>query len=59
MGTNTCKDYRIGSVRDRIQRHNSKTGKWEKIDTNTGNVIETKEGEPFKGIAKETDDRRE
>ncbi len=59
MATNTGKDYRKGSVRDRIQKQNPKTGNWEKIDTNTGKVIDTKEGEPFKGVAQETDDRRE
>lgn len=59
MGTNTGKDHRIGSVRGRIQKYNSKTGKWEKIDTNTGHVIDTKDGEQFKGVAKDIDDRRE
>jgi len=60
MGTNTGKDYRIGSVRDRVQRYNKKTGNWEKVDTNTGEVVEIKEGnEPFKGVAQQIDDRRE
>ena len=58
MATNTGKDYRKGSVRDRVQKQNPITGDWEKIDTNTDKVIDTKKGDPFKGVAQETDDRR-
>ncbi len=60
MATNTGKKHRIGSVRNRIQKKNPITRKWEKIDAITGEVIEIKEGsEPFKGVAQVTDDRRE
>ena len=56
MATNTGDDYRKGSVRDREQY--KKGNIWYKVDTDTGKVIETKEGEPFKGVAQRKDDRR-
>jgi hypothetical protein len=58
MGTNTGKNYRKGSIKERIQKYNPKTGDWLKIDTETNNVIDTKKDEPFKGVAKHVDDRR-
>ena len=60
MAKNTGEGYRKGSVNDRSQVQNSKTGQWVKRDTETGEFIEVKQdGEPFKGVAKEVDDRRE
>ncbi|MNC55201.1 hypothetical protein D3C75_1047180 [compost metagenome] len=59
MATNTGKGYRQGSVRDRTQVQNPTNGNWTKRDTDTGKFIEQKQdGEPFKGVAKEVDDRR-
>lgn len=56
MARNTGEDYRKGSVKDRVQYQ--KGGKWYKVDTDTGKVLDIKEGEPFKGVAKKKDDRR-
>ena len=59
MATNTGKGYRQGSVRDRTQGQNPTNGNWTKRDTDTGRFIEQKQdGEPFKGVPKEVDDRR-
>jgi hypothetical protein len=56
MGRNTGDGYRVGSVRARSQfEHN---GTWFKRDTETGQIMNGKaDGEPFKGVAKEPDDR--
>ncbi|MDY0226539.1 MAG: hypothetical protein RBR38_06870 [Desulfomicrobium apsheronum] len=60
MAKNTGEGYRKGSVNDRSQVQNPKTGQWVKRDTETGKFMDVKEdGEPFKGVAKEVDDRRE
>lgn len=60
MAKNTGKGYRKGSVKDRTQIQNPKTGQWVKRDTETGRFMDAKEdGEPFKGVAKEVDDRRD
>ena len=59
MATNTGKGYRQGSVNDRTQVQNPVNGNWTKRDTDSGKFIEQKQGgEPFKGAAKETDNRR-
>lgn len=59
MATNTGKGYRQGSVKDRTQVQNPVNGNYTKRDTETGRFIDQKQdGEPFKGVAKETDDRR-
>ncbi|MBS4638688.1 MULTISPECIES: hypothetical protein [Aeromonas] len=59
MATNTGKGYRQGSVNDRTQVKNPVTGNWVKRDAETGRFIDQKQdGEPFKGVAKETDNRR-
>ena len=59
MATNTGKGYRQGSVKDRTQVPNPVNGNYTKRDTETGRFIDQKHGgEPFKGVAKETDDRR-
>lgn len=59
MAKNTNEGYRKGSVNDRTQIQNPRTGNWTKRDTNTGKFIDVKrDGEPFKGVAKEEDGRR-
>ena len=44
MATNTGEDFRIGSVKNRIQVCNVKTGVCKKIDTTTNQVIDQKDG---------------
>lgn len=59
MAKNTGENYRIGSVKDRTQTQNPKTGKYTKRDTDTGQFTDVKsDGKPFKGVAKEEDHRR-
>lgn len=58
MAKNTGNDHRKGSVNDRTQ---TKTpgGNYVKRDTESGRFMDQKKGgEPFKGVAKEKDDRR-
>lgn len=60
MAKNTGEGYRKGSVNNRSQVQNPKTGQWVKRDTETGKFMDVKEdGKPFKGVAKEVDDRKE
>lgn len=60
MAKNTGKGYRQGSVNDRTQVQNPNTGQWVKRDTETGRFMDVKDdGKPFKGVAKEVDDRRD
>ncbi|MFB9159973.1 hypothetical protein [Chromobacterium violaceum] len=58
MATNTGDGFRRGSVKDRTQVHNPQNDSWVKRDTDTGRFIDGKQGDPFKGIAKEQDKRR-
>lgn len=59
MAKNTGEGYRKGSVNDRTQSQNPRTGHWTKRDTETGRFIDVKQdGEPFKGVTKERDERR-
>ncbi|ECJ6092457.1 hypothetical protein GR78_06825 [Salmonella enterica] len=59
MAKNTGDGYRKGSVTDRTQVQNPQNGNYTKRDTTTGRFIEQKQdGTPFKGVAKEVDDRR-
>lgn len=51
MGKNTGEGYRKGSVDDRTQVENTKTGNWVKRNRE-------EDGEPFKGVAQEPDERR-
>ena len=54
MASNTGKDSRKGSVKERSQAYNSTTKQWVKRDTSTGKFIAAKkDGEPFKGVKKE------
>lgn len=59
MAKNTNAGSRKGSVKDRTQFKNPKTGLWTKRDRETGEILDVKEdGTPFKGVAKEEDGRR-
>lgn len=59
MAKNTGDGYRKGSVIDRSQTYNPQNDTWVKRDTNTGRFMDVKlDGDPFKGVAKERDDRR-
>lgn len=60
MAKNTGEGYRQGAVTDRTQTQNPQTGDWTKRDREDGEFMDVKEdGEPFKGIAKEPDHRRD
>ena len=58
MATNTGEDFSIGSVKNRIQVCNVKTGVCKKIDTTTNQDIDQKDGK-YKGIVDHTDKRRD
>ncbi|WP_152018342.1 hypothetical protein [Aliarcobacter butzleri] len=58
MATNTGEDFRIGSVKNRIQVCDVETGICKKIDTTTNQVVDQKIGK-YKGIADHTDKRRD
>ena len=59
MAKNTGDNYRNGSVKDRTQSQNPHNGNWTKRDTDNGRFMDQKtDGKPFKGVAKEKDDRR-
>jgi len=64
MAKNTGTGSRKGSVTDRTQINNPRTGQWverdeEKGSSKRGEFKNVKEnGEPFKGVAKEPDKRR-
>jgi hypothetical protein len=54
MARNTGRGSRIGSVKNRTQVQNPKTGRFIKRDTETGQFINQKSDvKPFKGVAKE------
>lgn len=51
VAKNTDEGYRKGAVKARAQLLNPVTGRYVKIDTNTGRIIEEKRTEgPYKGI---------
>ena len=59
MAKNTGSNYRIGSVKDRSQVQNPKTGLFVKRNDGTGRFGAVKTGGgPFKGVAHERDGRR-
>lgn len=59
MATNTGNNHRIGSVKNRTQVHNPHNNTFVKRDTETGRFMDVKsDGKPFKGVAKEVDNRR-
>jgi hypothetical protein len=58
MAKNTGKGFRKGSVDGRSQTFNPKTKTWTKRAPD-GKFMDGKSGgKPFKGVAKEVDDRR-
>ncbi|MGI8669864.1 MAG: hypothetical protein ACR2J3_08445 [Aridibacter sp.] len=64
MAKNTGEGYRKGSVDDRSQVKNPKNDKWIKRDREEGSkelgqfMEVKKDGESFKGVAEEPDERR-
>lgn len=58
MATNTGKNYRIGSIKNRSQFYNERTNTYLVRDAITGLILKGKQGEPFKGVAKEHDGRK-
>lgn len=58
MAKNTGNGFRKGSVDDRSQ-FQTPSGNWAKRDTTTGRIadVKTSDKKPFKGVAKEPDDR--
>ncbi len=58
MARNTGSNSRIGSVKNRTQTQ-TPNGTWMKRDTNTGRFIGGKTNDPYKGVAKESDGRRD
>ena len=58
MAKNTGDGYRKGSVNDRTQFHNPHNDTYGKRNTETGRIMAVKPDTPYKGIAKETDNRR-
>ncbi len=51
MATNTGDAHRVGAVKERAQVKNPLTGRYVKIDTNTGRIIANKKTDgPYKGI---------
>jgi hypothetical protein len=60
MAKNTGEGFRRGSVNDRTQVYNPTIDRWVKRDAETGRFMDQKEdGDPFKGVAKEEDGRRQ
>ncbi len=58
MAKNTGDGYRKGSVNDRYQIQNPKTGLYSKVNLDTGKIMDTKtSGGKFKGVAEYKDDR--
>ena len=54
MAKNTGKGYRRGEVKDRSQVE-APSGHWTKRDDETGQFMDQKkDGEPFKGVRKES-----
>jgi hypothetical protein len=51
MAKNTGESSRVGAVKERAQAQNPVTGRYVKIDTNTGRIVESKKTPgPYKGI---------
>ena len=57
MARNTGENYRKGAVKERSQVFNPSTGNWIKRDTVSGQFLEVKRSEPFKGVRKESQSR--
>jgi len=51
MAKNTGQSSRIGAVKERAQVKNPVTGRYVKIDTSTGRIVDQKKSPgPYKGI---------
>jgi hypothetical protein len=51
MAKNTGGDRRQGAVKDRVQVKNPATGRYVKMDTRTGRIIDSKKSDgPYKGV---------
>lgn len=51
MATNSGKGNRAGAVRKRVQALNPATGRYVKIDTSTGRIVDHKKTPgPYKGV---------
>lgn len=51
MATNTGKGRRAGAVKERVQALNPATGRYVKIDTATGRIVDHKKTKgPYKGV---------
>lgn len=65
MATNTGKGFRRGAVKGRTQVENPRTGDFTKRDEDRSSAQDgrfmdnKKDGQPFKGVAKEKDKRRQ
>ncbi len=60
MAKNTGDGYRVGSVTNRSQTFKPRTEQYVERDRSDGQFTRTKHGgEPFKGVAKEQDRRRD
>ncbi|WP_422390160.1 hypothetical protein [Arthrobacter sp. N1] len=52
MARNTGEGKRVGLIKDRYQKQNTKSGRWEKYDKK-GNYVGTKKSDgPFKSIVR-------
>lgn len=58
MAKNTGKGFRQGSVDNRSQFYNQHNNTWNKRNTETGEIMDVSK-DPFKGVAREPDDRRD
>ena len=60
MAKDTGEGYRKGSVKERTQVENPRGEQWAKRDETPGSEFKEKkkDEEPFKGVAKERDERR-
>ena len=51
MAKNSVDSSRVGAVKDRVQAKNPVTGRYVKIDTETGRIIDHKKTPgPYKGV---------
>ncbi len=51
MAKNTGDSSRVGAVKERAQAQNPVSGRYVKIDTNTGRIVDSKKTPgPYKGI---------
>jgi hypothetical protein len=53
METSSSENYRKEPMRERVQLQNPVTGKWVKVDTKSGKIIDVKKtAGPFKGVTR-------